>query len=350
MKIREYEAACRTLIVAYEKALHVPEAEQYFIQNYYSTERKDGIPEHAFSDRVECGLKLAGKNDIEEYIESDLFRSADSEKIAALMRENMRQMELPKPLKKEAFSDYSFFLKYDEASMELIAAYELAAHIVSDKDAYTRWWGDVGLWKLRHDVGGQAVLDRVTCALDAIGMRSVEEFIESNLIHTVHTHGVAEMMRESMYNERQNATVQMPQAQEQKSLQDAQSKDTFSIYQIKASAEMRPYLFHAYSYLRLTGLQVDRANYEYKYTAALDDGIEPEDIFARFNLDLPKDFKGRSLSVSDVVVMRRNGQDTAYYVDTVGFTLVPEFLREQKEHTPTDPFPTHDINEDAREL
>lgn len=108
--------------------------------------------------------------------------------------------------------------------------------------------------------------------------------------------------------------------------QSVNDKDTFSIYQIEADAEMRPYLFHAYSYLRLTGLQVDRANYECKYTAALDDRMEPEDIFARFNFQPPKDFTGRSLSVSDVVVMRRNGQDTAYYVDTVGFTLVPEFL------------------------
>lgn len=119
--------------------------------------------------------------------------------------------------------------------------------------------------------------------------------------------------------------------QHNKTQQLANDKDCFSIYQIKAGQtndELRPYLYHDYSYLRLTGLQVDRNNYECKYTAALDERMELEDIFARFNFQPPQDFKGRSLSVSDVVVMRRNGQDTAYYVDIVGFTLVPEFLRE----------------------
>lgn len=42
----------------------------------------------------------------------------------------------------------------------------------------------------------------------------------------------------------------------------------------------------------------------------------------------PADFKGHSLSVSDVVVLHQNGQDTAHYCDSVGFQQVPEFLRE----------------------
>ena len=51
-------------------------------------------------------------------------------------------------------------------------------------------------------------------------------------------------------------------------------------------------------------------------------------------IDHPKDFKGHSLSVSDVVVLHQNGQDTAHYVDSVGFRQVPEFLQEQKQLTP----------------
>ena len=43
----------------------------------------------------------------------------------------------------------------------------------------------------------------------------------------------------------------------------------------------------------------------------------------------PADFKGHSLSVSDVVVLHQNGQDTAHYCDSVGFQQVPEFLREK---------------------
>ena len=52
-----------------------------------------------------------------------------------------------------------------------------------------------------------------------------------------------------------------------------------------------------------------------------------EDIYTRFNIDHPKDFKGHSLSVSDVVVLHQNGQDTAHYVDNFGYKEVPEFLQ-----------------------
>ena len=55
-----------------------------------------------------------------------------------------------------------------------------------------------------------------------------------------------------------------------------------------------------------------------------------------FNIDHPKDFKGHSLSVSDVVVLHQNGQDAAHFVDSVGFRQVPEFLQEQKQLTPDD--------------
>ena len=60
-----------------------------------------------------------------------------------------------------------------------------------------------------------------------------------------------------------------------------------------------------------------------------------ESIWENFNIDHPKDFKGHSLSVSDVVVLHQSGQDTAHYVDSFGYKQVPEFLQEQtKQLTP----------------
>ena len=50
----------------------------------------------------------------------------------------------------------------------------------------------------------------------------------------------------------------------------------------------------------------------------------------KINIDHPKDFKGHSLSVSDVVVLHQNGQDTAHYVDSFGYKEVPEFFKEQE--------------------
>ena len=113
-------------------------------------------------------------------------------------------------------------------------------------------------------------------------------------------------------------------------------KDTFSIYQIKGGDETRDLRFEPYDRLQAAGNVVDRANYELVYSAPLAPETSLEDIYTRFNIDHPKDFKGHSLSVSDVVVLHQDGQDAAHFVDSVGFREVPEFLQEQKQLTPDD--------------
>ena len=106
--------------------------------------------------------------------------------------------------------------------------------------------------------------------------------------------------------------------------------DTFSIYQLKDGDETRDYRFEPYDRLQAAGLAVDRANYALVYTAPLVPGTSLDDIFTRFNIDHPKDFKGHSLSVSDVVVLHQGGQDTAHYVDRGDFKQIPEFLQEKQ--------------------
>ena len=109
---------------------------------------------------------------------------------------------------------------------------------------------------------------------------------------------------------------------------EAPEQDSFSIYQIKSGDEMRDYRFEPYDRLQATGRSVDRANYDLVYTAPLDGKTTLEDIYRTFNIDHPADFKGHSLSVSDVVVLHQGGKDTAHYCDSFGFQQVPEFLRE----------------------
>ncbi len=111
-------------------------------------------------------------------------------------------------------------------------------------------------------------------------------------------------------------------------------KDTFSIYQLKGGEEMRHLHFEPYDRLQATGNVVDKENYALIYTAPLTPETSLEDIYTRFNIDHPKDFRGHSLSVSDVVVLHQNGQDTAHYVDSFGYKEVPEFLQEQPQLTP----------------
>lgn len=103
--------------------------------------------------------------------------------------------------------------------------------------------------------------------------------------------------------------------------------DTFGIYQLARSDTTRDFRFEPYDRLQAAGKAVDRANYELIYTAPLTAGTSLEDIFTRFNIDHPQDFKGHSLSVSDIVVLHQNGENTAHYVDSIGYKEVPEFLQ-----------------------
>ena len=128
-----------------------------------------------------------------------------------------------------------------------------------------------------------------------------------------------------------------PTTEPEPTTQEAEpDKDTFTIYQLKGGDETRDFRFEPYDRLQAAGLTIDPENYDNIYTAPLESGMSLEGIFERFNIDHPKDFKGHSLSISDVVVLHQNGQDTAHYVDSgAGFRQVPEFLREpQKELAP----------------
>ena len=146
-----------------------------------------------------------------------------------------------------------------------------------------------------------------------------------------------ELMGQLKGGELTEGDVKQLYAKAQETAQTAgQDKDTFSIYQIKGGDETRDFRFEPYDRLQAAGNVVDRANYELVYSAPLAPETSLEDIYTRFNIDHPKDFKGHSLSVSDVVVLHQDGQDAAHFVDSVGFREVPEFLQEQKQLTPDD--------------
>ena len=146
-----------------------------------------------------------------------------------------------------------------------------------------------------------------------------------------------ELMGQLKSGELTEGDVKQLYAKAQETAQTAgQDKDTFSIYQIKGGDETRDFRFEPYDRLQAAGNVVDRANYELVYSAPLAPETSLEDIYTRFNIDHPKDFKGHSLSVSDVVVLHQDGQDAAHFVDSVGFREVPEFLQELKQLTPDD--------------
>lgn len=101
----------------------------------------------------------------------------------------------------------------------------------------------------------------------------------------------------------------------------------FAIYQLKSGAETREIRFRTYEYMMEHKLPVSVSNYQEVYIAALFPRDTPETIRERFTKLLPKGFQGHSLSVSDVLVLNRDGVVTAYYIDKDGLVVLAGFLR-----------------------
>ncbi len=104
-------------------------------------------------------------------------------------------------------------------------------------------------------------------------------------------------------------------------------KQTYEIYQLKSGDETHDIRFQPYEDITKAGKKPDFANYEKVYEGNAADlsgnlGEKLESLFEKFNHDRPEDFKGHSLSVSDVVVL----EDNAYYVDDVGFKPLEDFI------------------------
>ena len=105
--------------------------------------------------------------------------------------------------------------------------------------------------------------------------------------------------------------------------------DHFSIYQLKDDDSLHYIRFEDLTRLHKEGNEVERDNYNLVYEAALKPGTSLEDLYYEFNMQHPKNFRGHSMSVSDIVVLHKGDEDKAFYVDTFGFTEVPEFLLEK---------------------
>ena len=111
-------------------------------------------------------------------------------------------------------------------------------------------------------------------------------------------------------------------------------EDRFGIYQLKDTEEARDIHFMGMDYLESKGIAVTKENYDLVYVGELSklqgqsQGETLEAVYEKFNIDHPEDFRGHSLSVSDVVVLHQNGENSAHFVDSFGFTGLPDFMRE----------------------
>ena len=121
--------------------------------------------------------------------------------------------------------------------------------------------------------------------------------------------------------------------------------DKYGIYQLKDNPELRDFHFAGTESLKRRGIIKDNfdaikpENYNLVYVGELSElskdfislqtqGDTLEALYEKFNIDHPEDFKGHSLSVSDIVVLHEKGKNSAHFVESVGYTGLPDFMRE----------------------
>jgi antirestriction protein ArdC len=102
-------------------------------------------------------------------------------------------------------------------------------------------------------------------------------------------------------------------------------ENTFTIYQVKSSKRMLR--FANMKELLMNHQTINPNNYELIFSGTLEDGVTLEDLYVRFNEGKkPEGYHGHSMSVSDVVVLKQNGVETAHFCDSIGFVEVSQFL------------------------
>ena len=100
--------------------------------------------------------------------------------------------------------------------------------------------------------------------------------------------------------------------------------NVFTIYQ----TQHRDLMFEPFKVFERIPIKVARSMYEPVYMGILSDGDTLDSLYERFNINHPEDYKARSMSVSDVIVLDRCGSKTSYYVDSFGFKELPEFIED----------------------
>ena len=117
------------------------------------------------------------------------------------------------------------------------------------------------------------------------------------------------------------------------------NSDKYGIYQLKHNPELDHLRFEGTEFLKSMGITKDNfdaikpENYELIYVGNLSELQEQtqdetlEAIYEKFNIDHPEDYRGLSMSVSDIVVLHQNGENSAHFVDSFGFTGLSDFMQ-----------------------
>ncbi len=200
--------------------------------------------------------------------------------------------------------------KSEKVMLELLSRYsaERIANLIAARVV------DAGKWDKRYS---QKNIEWANDFLSDYSADDLEKKFHSYLnAHPILLNDIADRLRENLdkYIEKQ---------------QSKGNENTYSIYQVKKGIDYLSKRFVSYDELPD---QPNIADYDLVYQGRLNDfgKNKLDEIFRKFNIDIPADYKGHSLSVSDVIIL--NGNE-AHFVDSVGFKDIPDFFVERNERT-----------------
>ncbi len=205
----------------------------------------------------------------------------------------------------ELFAEKKQFL---ESEQKLIPAMEAAGYHFDElesTDGNLRFLPD-GI----HEIGGVMISD---------SWNDVKEWLEGVVLEDPDT---AERVERVMHPERYGKTSE--------ELMFA-GEERYALYQLNTESKDVPYEFMGMDFVKDHGMEVTAADYKCVYSGILHDSVSLDELYSIFNQNHPADFKGHSMSVSDVVIVNRDGDMKAYYVDSFGFTDLPDFVRQRQE-------------------
>lgn len=161
-----------------------------------------------------------------------------------------------------------------------------------------------------HEIGGVMISDSWT---------DVKEWLEGVVLEDPDT---AERVEQVMHPERyEKSSEELMFAGEER----------YALYQLNTESKDVPYEFMGMDFVKDHGMEVTAADYKCVYSGIMQDSVSLDELYSIFNQNHPADFKGHSMSVSDVVIVNRDGDMKAYYVDSFGFADLPDFVRQRQE-------------------
>ena len=109
------------------------------------------------------------------------------------------------------------------------------------------------------------------------------------------------------------------------------TENSYAIYQYHQADNEMGYQYMSLDFIEKMGMSVKGSDYQMMYQGVLEAQDTLEDLYIKFNIDRPEDFEGHSMSTSDVVILKRDGEMKAYYVNDIGFRELPEFIKQRSE-------------------